>query len=436
MIEVETYSLNLARGYVKEWGVKEGLREIIANAYDESGALLDYEDGKAIISNDGTLEWKHLTLGTSEKKENAIGQFGEGLKVGALALVRAGRKVTALSDNLSVVFEMKDLHGVEVLFATEIVGNAQPGRTVVIVEPITYDEYDEAKALFVPYAHEDILWPRTNKAPVKVYMRGVLVQELKEEGYCDINFADRSIVNRDRSVLDMSKIKTLAANIIANQGDPSFWFSKLISKEDIFEKGLYWGYSSSLTSKAREKWERELEVKKNTVNGKLCYCDPYADANVVNKLIDNGWGVAKVPYSFANLLNGLGVSSVIEAVIIEQNEMIEKGSDVIPLKFLSSDEKNMYEFLLKTAQEHFEFDGTEFIIVKDNDNFVGLSRDHKIYLTRQVLSKPILEAISVVVEECIHHSTLAGDLTRSFQHEACMLVAKIIMGHKNETKNS
>ena len=54
-----------------------------------------------LLFRNTALQKKILLLGYSKKSEtlNVIGQFGEGLKIGALALVREGRLVTMTTNN-------------------------------------------------------------------------------------------------------------------------------------------------------------------------------------------------------------------------------------------------------------------------------------------------------------------------------------------------
>lgn len=91
--------LTIAADYLPEWGVTEGLRELVQNWLDADG--LDhgeptYSDDTVTLANPGaTLSRSTLLLGTSSKRDDDSkrGQFGEGMKLGTLALVRAGCSV-------------------------------------------------------------------------------------------------------------------------------------------------------------------------------------------------------------------------------------------------------------------------------------------------------------------------------------------------------
>eukprot|EP00620_Florenciella_sp_RCC1587_P021789 CAMPEP_0182556200 /NCGR_PEP_ID=MMETSP1324-20130603/548_1 /TAXON_ID=236786 /ORGANISM="Florenciella sp., Strain RCC1587" /LENGTH=813 /DNA_ID=CAMNT_0024768055 /DNA_START=13 /DNA_END=2455 /DNA_ORIENTATION=+ len=134
----EHISLNLAARYAEHWGMWEGMRELVQNwhdghletgppnadvdyaalppsklgegqagfvatvAHSDAGTLLgwvlhDAASNRLIMVNRGiTISRQALLLGFSKKAKHrqAVGQFGEGMKVGALALLRNGLAVS------------------------------------------------------------------------------------------------------------------------------------------------------------------------------------------------------------------------------------------------------------------------------------------------------------------------------------------------------
>lgn len=98
--------LTIKSNYLPEWGLWEGVRELVQNAKDaetEFSASLEvsHGDDKLTLHNEGvTLPVTSLLMGHSTKAEkDLIGQFGEGLKLGILALTRMGRKVSIRTKN-------------------------------------------------------------------------------------------------------------------------------------------------------------------------------------------------------------------------------------------------------------------------------------------------------------------------------------------------
>lgn len=94
------YPLTITPDYVGSWGVWEGLREFLQNAMDHGEFSVDISPqvgGESyaitIKSHEATLDKRTLLMGQSTKGEGDRGKFGEGYKLGALALIRAGKMV-------------------------------------------------------------------------------------------------------------------------------------------------------------------------------------------------------------------------------------------------------------------------------------------------------------------------------------------------------
>ena len=82
----------ISSNYVSAWTVQDATRELLQNAMD-SGEWRVEADGSLV--NKGTLRPEHFLLGCSEKtSSDAIGQFGEGLKLALLVLARNGYTVS------------------------------------------------------------------------------------------------------------------------------------------------------------------------------------------------------------------------------------------------------------------------------------------------------------------------------------------------------
>jgi hypothetical protein len=102
------FQLTISDQYVSDWGVWEGVREAIQNALDARDKghpmHINYSqaDGMLTVTSFGVeLDRSVWLMGVTTKADDssARGHFGEGLKLGALALVRAGRKLQILNHN-------------------------------------------------------------------------------------------------------------------------------------------------------------------------------------------------------------------------------------------------------------------------------------------------------------------------------------------------
>lgn len=103
MLERKTYKLPLAADYVSHWGFWEAVRELYQNALDAQDSIdgvtasLDYDElaGTLSVRTMGArLKPSMLVLGGSSKPgSGARGQFGEGMKLALLVLLRLGYTV-------------------------------------------------------------------------------------------------------------------------------------------------------------------------------------------------------------------------------------------------------------------------------------------------------------------------------------------------------
>src|ERR1700722_2115045 len=89
--------LSIKTNYLPSWGAYEGIRELVQNGADarvELGASFEARHRKPdtlVLENEGaTLPHEALLFGHTSKagRSDLIGKFGEGLKLGVLALVR------------------------------------------------------------------------------------------------------------------------------------------------------------------------------------------------------------------------------------------------------------------------------------------------------------------------------------------------------------
>jgi hypothetical protein len=90
--------LSIKTDYLPSWGAWHGIRELVQNAKDaeveqKTAMVVDWSKDHLRIENEGAiLPHEALLFGHTTKAGNTelIGKFGEGLKLGVLALVRAG----------------------------------------------------------------------------------------------------------------------------------------------------------------------------------------------------------------------------------------------------------------------------------------------------------------------------------------------------------
>jgi hypothetical protein len=101
--------LSISVSYIPRWSKREGIREILTNADDarrENHATfrVRHQGTKLFVENEGTtLDPSVLLMGQTTKYGNSemIGQFGEGLKLACLALLRQGCTIKIITGDES-----------------------------------------------------------------------------------------------------------------------------------------------------------------------------------------------------------------------------------------------------------------------------------------------------------------------------------------------
>ncbi len=208
--------LSLTKDYCSDWGVIEGIRELLQNWLDAEGTSLTYNaEGKRLrLTNKGVRIGPADIglLGRSRKGPGARGHFGEGLKIGVLALIRLGLTVHIESDDrryTACLEKAEELGGEEILvFHSEKGGGVNNAVRVTVwgLEETTWREC-RRNTLAIrekPYlAHTteggEILLDPEEKG--RVYCKGLFVSGYDglDHGY---NFTSEAItVDRDRKMI-------------------------------------------------------------------------------------------------------------------------------------------------------------------------------------------------------------------------------------------
>lgn len=150
--------LTIKADYLPSWGIWQGLRELMQNARDAQVELnapmeVRWSNDTLIIENEGcTLPHEALLLGHSTKvgKTELIGKFGEGLKLGILALVRLKIpvKIRSGSEVWVPTIQQSEKFNAPVLTFDIQGGRKEENRVSVEVKGITKDVWEKAKWKF------------------------------------------------------------------------------------------------------------------------------------------------------------------------------------------------------------------------------------------------------------------------------------------------
>lgn len=201
----------ISSNYVSAWTVQDATRELLQNAMDSGEWRV--ADGGSLI-NKGTLRPEHFLLGCSEKATtaDAIGQFGEGLKLALLVLARNGYTININSAGTIYTAEVRESTqwpGQQVLCIASAEGeDYEPGYTRVSTDPAL-----DWEANVLPYP-ENYRILRDNP---KLYVKGLYVCDLQhfKHGY---NFHPSCLkLGRDRNVVSDFDLAYEASRMIAQR---------------------------------------------------------------------------------------------------------------------------------------------------------------------------------------------------------------------------
>lgn len=100
---MKEYNFTITRNYVSDWGLIEGVREILQNAIDSSGEMsVSVDNNTLTISNkDVKLPIKSLLMGygTKTNDSSSIGGKSEGSLLAIMVLIREGYNVLVTNDD-------------------------------------------------------------------------------------------------------------------------------------------------------------------------------------------------------------------------------------------------------------------------------------------------------------------------------------------------
>lgn len=233
--------MTISPSYCPSWGLWEGIRECVQNYMD--GVDQGYE-GEIKYSNKDTLTFRNngvvLTLAQmalmgegSKAGTEARGEFAEGLKIGCMALVRAGHKVVIRTGNHAwdVSLEHSKKFDREV-----VVLKSRPQKFLDAVEvkikDVPREKWEEYRGRFRQkenpispfYGH--LLTNEEDKGRIFVKDIWVCVDDELAYGY---NFKNIK-VDRDRKMIDAWNLSYHSSGIIFRALE-----HEVLSSEEVFE---------------------------------------------------------------------------------------------------------------------------------------------------------------------------------------------------------
>lgn len=214
------FQLTISADYVPTWGVYEGIREVIQNALDgdQDGFTLeiipptDTNRTLQVRSHGAQLDRAVWLMGTTSKLDgNHRGCYGEGLKLAALALARAGRKISFAngSEDWRVRLEPSRTFNDRPVVTVYTVKRAVAADVFTVrieCSPAEWQEYSAAFLDLQPNGNlikgdtwgGDLLLDPERAG--QLFVKGILV-ETRENYFCGYNFRSAA-TDRDRRIIN------------------------------------------------------------------------------------------------------------------------------------------------------------------------------------------------------------------------------------------
>jgi len=410
--------LTIKTDYLPTWGVWEGLRELVQNARDaeiELGApmTLTHHNETLRIENDGcVLPHEALLLGHTTKatRSDTIGKFGEGLKLGILALIRAGIpvKIRSGSEVWVPTIQRSEKFNADVLVFDVQGGRKPENRVRIEVQGITKEVWEGSKWKFRFNAKADDTTVVTDygtlllaeKSKGHVYMKGVYVHSdpKLEYGY-DLKSGD---LDRDRKMVDrydfMFRAKDILTYAVAARPDLLKGFVGALERQSPDVQGI-----------DANSWSLNPEAVKGVVADFQAKHGP--DAVPVRNIGDSkdldhlGKKGIVVSESLAAVLGKTmpSADSVKQALSVEAQESF--GWDVLTAEEKSNLEEAV-ELVNASGVVPVTLTEVEVVNFRSKD-ILGLYRDGKIFLRKDRLNDAAM-TLETLVHECAHKGGL-GD---------------------------
>ncbi len=230
--------LTIDTNYRPTWGTWEGIRELVQNGRDseiqnDAKLTVDFVNGTLRIENEGAaLTRENLLLGSTSKADDSrtAGHFGEGMKIGILALVRQGIlvRIRTGSEVWTPRIARSEKFAADVL-AVDIEGGREDKKRVRVevgggeLGPSVWEEVRE-KFLFLGRVtkNDRVETPRgallvAPRFKGKVFVKGIFVAN-KPEFPVGYDFGDVA-TDIDRKMVDTYDIQASARRIWSEATD-------------------------------------------------------------------------------------------------------------------------------------------------------------------------------------------------------------------------
>lgn len=300
----------LSPDYVRDWTSDRAIAEIISNAIDaDENFQVTYTDGVLEITDnaDGGVGTAAMVLGHTTKtgRSDLIGQFGEGLKVGLLVLLRDKKVKSVMVDTVGYCFTTElvrhaalselglgqDQDAPQVMSWKIHRSDRKRGTVVKIACPEKLAQQAMNRFLhlrtvnYCPPAEAEVI---AGMKGGSLYIGGVLVSAGRKLRYSyDLPLSlAKGWQNRDRTVIDSWQLTGAVQKALCSLNTPeqiAELAEATINGELSTTEASWVRLSSSLDAKTRKAWH--AEGKRRWPDGKVFY-QPAGSNEVSEQVLD------------------------------------------------------------------------------------------------------------------------------------------------------
>lgn len=236
----ELFDLNIEK-VLEHWETKHAIREVIANALDEQlltkskDITIHKRNGSWIIRDYGRgIQSSHFTQNENKEKlmsPNLIGKFGVGLKDALAVFYRKNINVSINSKYAHITTQMSNKVGFNIqtlhaVFSEPL--NAQMQGTEFVIEGVSDDDINGAKAMFLKFAEYNTPLEINKYGEVykksghiaNIYINGVLVANednfMFSYNITNISAQVKKSLNRERTNVGRTAYSDAVKNILKN----------------------------------------------------------------------------------------------------------------------------------------------------------------------------------------------------------------------------
>jgi hypothetical protein len=434
---VTKISLGISPSYVENWGPDKAIRELLQNYLDSKTEFgckgsVRWHAGRGIIRDFGPgIEPRHLALGISEKSINAIGKYGEGLKLAMLVLVREGRHFVI------------EARGRRIIPSIEYDATLRTETLHLTMEPCEYlqgtriefecskEELEAGKMCFEAFTQKGITWVEKGKISLpagKIYVNGAAVGSIPDAlfSYHLRESEVGHVGNRDREVVDVAKVEPIVRGMLRDTSSGQVrarLLNTLISNDH--EERSSWEARvapdhSDMAISRKTAWYRSFRevLPPKTVISSSTDMDTQARYRGYQPLYVN-W-----PWQY--FLTSIGVKFS-HTVIAESFKRV-----IIPLHKLEAEERSTLNRAKELVSRYYHTPTTVTICdrlrLSAYRGALGLFDSNKnvIYLTRPILSD-LRKTLSTLLHETCHQVSGEEDCTSGFQDALCNMAADVML---------